>query len=299
MTQVTIGFPVYNGARTMERTVDALLAQTYADFILLASDNASTDATPDILAHYARRDSRVQIIRQATNIGASANFWGLLEAARTPRFGWFAADDIAQPEYIARCVARLDAAPSAILCCTDVIFVLPSGERWKYIENLDTVGCDLDRRLHRLLNRHGWYATYGIGWRERILQCGVAGNRYGADVTQLAEWLCDWDITCVHEPLLHFLFVPKDAAAYAAASGNMAPVPTQPFSQMLGDIGSAVRGRVHDAILRDRLVRGMARTLAFENRSLCETVLREQNLRLDMLDVAQRFAIFHRLFAGG
>jgi hypothetical protein len=299
MTELTIGFPVYNGAATMERSLDALLTQSHSDFTLLASDNASTDATPDILARYARLDSRVQVVRQHVNIGAEANYWYLLRAAQTRKFGWFAADDVAQPSYIERCVAGLDAAPSAILCCTDVIFVLINGERWKYIENLDTVGCDLDARLHRLMNRHGWYATYGIGWRKRLLDCGKASDRYGADVTQVAQWLCSWDVACVHEPLLHFLFVPKDAVAYARTTSSKEPVALKPFSQMLGDIGAAVRARVADDDSRDRVVRVLARTLAFENRSLCETVLREHGLRLDMLDNAQRFAIFHRLFANG
>jgi len=295
VTELTIGVPVYNGAATIARTLDAILAQTHRDFTVLVSDNASTDDTPVILARYARTDSRIAVVRQDTNVGATDNFWYLIEAAQSPMFGWVAADDVILPEYAARCVAGLRGAPSAMLCCTDVIFVREGGERWKYYENLNTVGCDLDGRMHRLMNRHGWYASYGIGWRDRMLGCGKAGVRYGADVAQLAQWLCAWDIACVHEPLLHFSFVPKDAAAYARASGSLEPVPTKPFSQMLGDIGSAVRGRVatEDA---GRLMRVFARTLAFENPSLCATVLLEHGLRIDMLDDAARFAFFLREF---
>ena len=48
MTTLTIGLPVYNGERFLQESLDALLAQTWTDFELVISDNASTDATADI-----------------------------------------------------------------------------------------------------------------------------------------------------------------------------------------------------------------------------------------------------------
>ena len=47
--RVTIGLPVYNGERFLEQTLDSLLAQSYTDFELIISDNASTDRTEEIL----------------------------------------------------------------------------------------------------------------------------------------------------------------------------------------------------------------------------------------------------------
>ena len=68
--RVFIGLPVYNGARFLAAALDSLLAQSYRDFTLLISDNASTDETPQICAEFVARDPRVRYVRQPTNIGA-------------------------------------------------------------------------------------------------------------------------------------------------------------------------------------------------------------------------------------
>ena len=52
--RVTVGLPVYNGEKYVAASIEALLGQTYEDFELIISDNASTDATADICRGYAR-----------------------------------------------------------------------------------------------------------------------------------------------------------------------------------------------------------------------------------------------------
>ena len=48
MKKITIGLPVYNSARYLAAAIDSILAQSYGDFDLLTSDNASTDRTEEI-----------------------------------------------------------------------------------------------------------------------------------------------------------------------------------------------------------------------------------------------------------
>ena len=52
--QVSIGMPVYNGDQYIREALDSLLAQTFTDFELIISDNASTDRTSEICREYAR-----------------------------------------------------------------------------------------------------------------------------------------------------------------------------------------------------------------------------------------------------
>jgi glycosyltransferase involved in cell wall biosynthesis len=82
---VSFGVPVYNGHRHLRETLDSLLAQTYSDFELIISDNASTDATPDICQEYASRDSRIQYHRQTENVGAPENWNFVARKARGRR----------------------------------------------------------------------------------------------------------------------------------------------------------------------------------------------------------------------
>ena len=90
---VTIGIPVYNGAKTIRTTLDSVVAQTFRDFVAVISDNASDDSTPDICKEYAKLDDRIKYHRQKKNIGLFENFYHLLNTAQTELFVWLAADD--------------------------------------------------------------------------------------------------------------------------------------------------------------------------------------------------------------
>ncbi|HEX9950906.1 MAG TPA: glycosyltransferase [Rubricoccaceae bacterium] len=113
--RVSVGLPVYNGERFLQRTLDDLLGGTFADFELVAVDNASTDATPDILSDAARQDSRVRVSRNATNIGALPNANRAAALARAPLFALAAYDDRHAPTFLECLVGALDRAPEAVL----------------------------------------------------------------------------------------------------------------------------------------------------------------------------------------
>lgn len=125
---VSIGLPVYNAAAALPGTLDSLLSQTLADFELLISDNASTDATPDVVDEFRRRDARIRAVRQPRNLGAPANWNVVARAARGRYFKWAAAGDRCAPELLARCVQALDADPLLAVCWPRTAFVDENGE---------------------------------------------------------------------------------------------------------------------------------------------------------------------------
>ena len=116
--KVSLGLPVYNGERFVKHAIQSVLDQTFTDFELIISDNASTDSTPDICEEFARKDPRVRYIRQEINIGAKANFNRVFEYSRGEYFKWVAADDVCGPRYLELTVAQLDADPTAVLAHT-------------------------------------------------------------------------------------------------------------------------------------------------------------------------------------
>lgn len=105
---VSIGMPVYNGAQYIREALDSLLAQTFTDFELIISDNASTDATQSICEQYASRDPRICYVRQVENKGAVANFRFVLDCARADLFMWAAYDDLWAPNYLMDAMALLE-----------------------------------------------------------------------------------------------------------------------------------------------------------------------------------------------
>jgi len=108
---ITIGMPVFNGAKTIAAAIESILEQTFSNFELIISDNCSTDGTANICSRYAKQDGRIHVIRQDHNIGASENFKFVVKKARGVYFSWAAADDLRSPDFIETNVRFLEANP--------------------------------------------------------------------------------------------------------------------------------------------------------------------------------------------
>jgi glycosyltransferase involved in cell wall biosynthesis len=115
MRKVAIGIPVYNGSNFVGAAIESILAQTWGDFDLFISDNASTDATEEICRGYATHDGRIQYVRQARNLGAAGNYNILVSMTESPYFKWAAHDDVVAPGFLAACVEALDRDPAVVL----------------------------------------------------------------------------------------------------------------------------------------------------------------------------------------
>jgi len=106
--KVSIGMPVRNGAKTIEKAINSILAQTFKDFELIISDNASDDETANICQRFANKDARIYYIRQIKNIGLYGNFNFLLGRATGKYFMFSASDDWRSPEFLEVNVSALD-----------------------------------------------------------------------------------------------------------------------------------------------------------------------------------------------
>lgn len=115
MPRLSIGLPVYNGEEYLEASLDAILGQTFEDFELVISSNASTDSTDEICRRYQARDSRIRFYRQDRNIGAAPNHDWVFRQSTGELFKWISADDLYARDLLARCVALLDEHPDVIL----------------------------------------------------------------------------------------------------------------------------------------------------------------------------------------
>jgi glycosyltransferase involved in cell wall biosynthesis len=106
--RVSIGMPVYNGELFIREALDSLLAQTFTDFELIISDNASTDDTEAICREHATKDSRIRYVRQSENRGPMFNFKFVLDQAQAEYFMWAAADDLWDRDFINKCLSALE-----------------------------------------------------------------------------------------------------------------------------------------------------------------------------------------------
>ncbi len=136
--KLSIGLPVYNGEKLLPQALDHLLAQTFRDFEIIVSDNASTDRTPEICRGYARRDSRIRYVRNATNLGAIANFNRAFELSAGPLFKWAAHDDLHLDGYLEKCVRILDDDPTVVLAHSGTAFIGDDGQPLPFDADTET-----------------------------------------------------------------------------------------------------------------------------------------------------------------
>jgi glycosyltransferase involved in cell wall biosynthesis len=106
--KVTIGMPVYNGEAFINKAIESLLLQTFDDFELIISDNASEDGTGSICLKHASEDGRIRYVKQEKNWGPFSNFEFVLEEARGEYFMWAAADDVWHSDFIRENLAVIE-----------------------------------------------------------------------------------------------------------------------------------------------------------------------------------------------
>lgn len=105
---VSICLPTFNRGHLIRRAVDSLLAQTYKNFELIISDNASEDDTEKICREYAEADSRIRYFRQEKNMGMTFQFGFLVSKAEGGYFMLAADDDWWHSDFIFKLKKALD-----------------------------------------------------------------------------------------------------------------------------------------------------------------------------------------------
>ena len=125
--RISVGLPVYNGEKYLAAAVDSLLSQTFGDFELILSDNASTDGTGDICRMYAAQDSRVRYMRNDVNIGVYRNCNKVVRCSRGEYFKLACADDLCHPDLLERCLAVLEADPTVVAAYARTRFIDEDG----------------------------------------------------------------------------------------------------------------------------------------------------------------------------
>lgn len=116
--RVSVVLAVYNGAAYVEAAMRSVMDQTLRDIEIVVVDDASTDATPVILAALAARDSRIRIETLSTNRNAAGAANHGLEHARGRYVARMDADDLCEPNRLGVQADFLDRNPEITLCAT-------------------------------------------------------------------------------------------------------------------------------------------------------------------------------------
>jgi glycosyltransferase involved in cell wall biosynthesis len=212
---VAIGMPVYNGERHLRESVESLLAQTWRDFVLVISDNASTDGTARIARELAARDARVHYVRNDTNVGVFRNYDLAFARTRSTYFKWAAANDLCAPRYLEACVAALEADPAIALAYPGTILFTDDPARGtRYELDPDVRDADPVTRFERLLGALRLNNAFnGLYRADALRRTSLNGEYMGSDIVVVAEIALMGHVARLPEYLFYRRMTPEAASA--------------------------------------------------------------------------------------
>ena len=113
MALVSVLLAVHNDDRFVRAAVQSILRQTLTDLELIVIDDASTDATPAVLADLS--DERLVVLTNPAQLGLAASLNRALEAAQGRYVARLDADDVALPQRLERQLEAIQAGTAAVL----------------------------------------------------------------------------------------------------------------------------------------------------------------------------------------
>jgi glycosyltransferase involved in cell wall biosynthesis len=186
--RLSIGVPVYNGEQYLAEALDALLGQSYEDFELIISDNASTDGTEDICRHYVIQDPRIHYVRQPRNIGCAPNHNFVFQQARGELFKWASHDDLYGRDLLGRCVEALDEHPHVVLAHSWTAMIDSTGNVTQAVDYpLATDSLRAPERFRSMLFASGGDDDNGVIRADVLRRTPLVDSYHHADRTIVAE----------------------------------------------------------------------------------------------------------------
>lgn len=223
----SVMIPAFNGAATIAKTLTSVLEHgpVESDTQVAVVDNVSTDATlavvDEVLSANGAR-GRVEVIRNATNLGMTGNWTECIRRARGEFVHILHADDFVRPGFYTAVEAAFAARPEADLCLVRALVVDANGEMERLAGRKGRTG---DVLAANALAYGNEFYTPGVVVRRACYE------RIGGFSSSLV-YVPDWEMwlrilaqgcgVYVNEPLVH----------YREAAGNL----TNRFSKTAEDI---------------------------------------------------------------
>jgi glycosyltransferase involved in cell wall biosynthesis len=192
--KVHIGLPVFNGERYLAQSLASLLNQTHENFRLFIVDNVSTDGTQDIARAYAKKDKRVEYIRQ-TEWGSWSVNWSRTWEIAAPGcefFMWASDDDLWAPGYIETLLPPLVMQPRNVLSFSQSDSIDGEGRVIaRLYRDSRPKGKTCLGRIQSLIHSTGYSAIYGLLRTSAVThEPAFPEVSFGADLWFLIQLAC-------------------------------------------------------------------------------------------------------------
>lgn len=278
--RVFIGMPVFNGGNLLAASIESLLSQEFVDFRLLISDNSSSDASREVIMHFARRDERVEPYFQENNNGAWANFQFVLSRASSEFFMFAAHDDLWTKNHLADAVSALDRSGGSAFSPNWFVGDLNRSRGYSPKTHVlsDLCGKTTDERVIQFFNTHHLShkcnLIYGV-FKTELMKNSVKSVSYGNDGLICAKLLQGSDL------------IVSDSVTYLKSGKRFSPSGSR-SSIPVSFIVNLRNLRRHDRrTFKSDVLRGLS-----------ESVELFPHLRLELEEIAKKYRTipYHRNF---
>lgn len=207
---VSVIIPNYCHAPYLRQRIDSVLAQSYPDFEVVLLDDCSTDGSREVIERYRNHPRIKQIVYNDRNGGSAFAQWRKGFALTQGEYIWIAeSDDYADPAFLERCVAELDADPACVLAHTLSRTVDSEGRPFGKVRHAGRPVRRMDGRrfvLRHLLRRNELYnASMAVFRRSALPAAGeYEGFRYAGDWYFWMLVALQGRVSTVFEPLNAF-----------------------------------------------------------------------------------------------
>lgn len=184
---VSIGLPTYNRPAGLQKVLDCIHNQTYANLEVIISDNGSDQPeVAPIISAAAEKDKRIKAVRQSTNIGLEGNFNFVYARATGDYFMWMSDDDVFDDNYVEACVKYLQEHSDHVLCSGQSIYY-NNGE-YNFTEDMmPLTGPAPFGRASKFFSRMQQNGKFYGVFRNKLLAAEPLGHHIGCDWSFMAK----------------------------------------------------------------------------------------------------------------
>ena len=207
---VTVLMAVYNGEKHIKPTIESILNQTFKDFEFVIVNDASTDATVDLIESY--KDSRIIIHHNKKNVGQTKSLNIGLRLARGKYIARIDAGDVSLPVRLKKQVAYMEKHPEIAILGTSAFRYNDKGRLIDVVHMPDS----LDHIIQRIFYASPVIHISAMMKRETILHFGG----YDEDYDVLADYQLwskllqnNYRISNLREILVGYLVSPESLGA--------------------------------------------------------------------------------------
>lgn len=182
---VSVIIPVYNASKTIEKTIESVLCQSYTDFEIIIIDDCSNDNSFEIARELSKSDNRIILYRNQKNLGVAKTRNVGISIAKGEFISFLDSDDVWKSSKLEKQLKYIE-QKNADICYTSyemvnnnetdsVIRIVPKEISYRGLLKENVICCSTAIVKSDLLKQYPFKAEYFhedfVLWL-KLLKCG-------------------------------------------------------------------------------------------------------------------------------